>query len=118
MRPARSREARGDHAAERGARPVVRRLEGEHLAVRGKLGFELGKRRSRPCRDDELAGRIRHDAGDGAQVERLADERPAIEVLRASATQAQRPALGDGRANALLDGGDGGVDQREASLSR
>ncbi len=122
MRAPGTREACRDDAGERRVGAVVRRLECKHLSVRGERVLDFGERRRSTRRHDELPGRVCDDAAKRANVQRIARERFPVEILRAAAVDAQRPAVGRRGADAIPDAFDlGGLHdpvQRNASLSR
>src|SRR5690348_10346094 len=86
---------------------MVRRFEGEHLVALGERRLHLRQRRPRTCGDDEFRRRICDDAGQFAHIERLADDRFAIEILRAAPADAQGTLVGSGSADAVLNACEG-----------
>ena len=97
----RAGQAGGDHPAERGIAAEGRRLEGQELVTLGERAFELGQWRAAARRDDQFRGLVVDDAAPGSELEHLALERLAVEVLAARAPQAQRAAHLGGGAHAL-----------------
>ena len=118
IRATRTRQARGDRAAERRAGAETRRLEGEHLPCRRHRRIDLVERRARPRGDDELRRLVLDDAGVGPRVERLAARRLAEERLGAPAANRERSARRGGRADARLPGGEDRVAHRCMSFAR
>ncbi len=120
VRASRPGQSAGDGTAERRAGTEMRRLEREHLALRGHRGLELGQGRARPRGDDELRGIVVDDARARGGVEHLARGGLAVEILRAAAANAQRLRRRRGGANALLPLRDEAFHQRCAppSLAR
>ena len=71
----------------------MRRLEGQHLAVRGEFVFELSQRRARTRSDHEFSGFVGDDAAYRGRIEDLAARRVAVEILGAAGANAERRAV-------------------------
>ena len=97
-------QARSHHAAHGAVRAKVRWLERQALALGGQRGFQLGQRCACQHGDDQLAGFVADDASERAGVQQLALQLQAIEVLAATAANAQRGLVMGGGANALAEG--------------
>ena len=80
----------------------LRRLESQHLAFFGQHGLQLGQRRAALCRDVEFSRLIGNDAAVAGHIKHLASQHAAVEILAASATDAQLRLAGMRR----LDGAD------------
>src|SRR6185437_7057332 len=75
--------------------------------------LDLREWRAAARRHHQFPRRVSDDAAQCANVERLAVERSAIEVLRATATNAQRPPIGSRGANSILQRGERGIRHRD-----
>src|SRR5262249_27714049 len=92
VRPTRPREPGGDQAADGRVGAEARGLEGEKLTVRGERLLELREARAAARAHHELRGLVGDDPAVGGDLEYLALEALAVEVLAPRAAQAQRPA--------------------------
>jgi hypothetical protein len=79
----------------------VRRLAGEELSPCRQRRLQFGQRRAAARGDHQFGRLVVDDAGMAAGVEQLARQRPAVKILAAAATNAQRLALEDARAKPL-----------------
>jgi hypothetical protein len=101
-RPSRAGKARGDSATQRAPTATARRLEAEHLSLRGQHGVELRQRCAGAGGDDQIARLVAQHAAVAGEVQRLAVDHVAIERLAGVAGGPQRPARFDG----VTNGGD------------
>ncbi len=68
----------------------MRRLEGQHLLLRGQRVLHFAQRSARAHGDHQLAGLVALDATPGARIKQLPTRRIAVEILGAAGTDAQR----------------------------